>query len=138
MPILPLSPFTSHHAAEINLLPCGETELQKWTPNCSSPPLFGLVLISLLIFLCEPRDYANHSVWAILTVVFEFSIDERPWLPRQRGVVGREALLGHARASTRGVHSARRRGAARGWPLSCCVTTSAASHGNQIQQGRQP
>jgi hypothetical protein len=37
---------------------------------------FALGLISLLVFLREPRDIVSHSIWAILTVIFifEFSI----------------------------------------------------------------
>ncbi|CAN6207991.1 unnamed protein product, partial [Urochloa humidicola] len=36
----------------------------------------ALALISLLVFVREPRDIVSHSIWAILTVVvvFEFSI----------------------------------------------------------------
>jgi hypothetical protein len=50
----------------------------------------ALALISLLVFLREPREIVSHSIWAVLTVVvvFEFSI----------GAYGR-LLLSHSSAS---------------------------------------
>ncbi|KAK3128931.1 hypothetical protein QOZ80_6BG0468430 [Eleusine coracana subsp. coracana] len=45
-------------------------------PIFAAKVALALALISLLVFLREPRDIVSHSIWAILTVVvvFEFSI----------------------------------------------------------------
>ncbi|KAF0932506.1 hypothetical protein E2562_010402 [Oryza meyeriana var. granulata] len=58
------------------------TEMWAFARKDPRKPVFAakvataLALITLLVFLREPTDIANHSVWAILTVVvvFEFSI----------------------------------------------------------------
>uniref|UniRef100_A0A0D9VKL2 Aluminum-activated malate transporter n=1 Tax=Leersia perrieri TaxID=77586 RepID=A0A0D9VKL2_9ORYZ len=58
------------------------TEMWAFARKDPRKPVFAakvataLALITLLVFLREPTDLANHSVWAILTVVvvFEFSI----------------------------------------------------------------
>jgi hypothetical protein len=65
---------------------CGAVA-ELWTFARADPrkPVFAgkvalaLALISLLVFLREPRDIVSHSIWAILTVVvvFEFSIGAR-------------------------------------------------------------
>ncbi|GJN00071.1 hypothetical protein PR202_ga17225 [Eleusine coracana subsp. coracana] len=49
-------------------------------PIFAAKVALALALISLLVFLREPRDIVSHSIWAILTVVvvFEFSIGARP------------------------------------------------------------
>uniref|UniRef100_A0A0D9YXT4 Aluminum-activated malate transporter n=1 Tax=Oryza glumipatula TaxID=40148 RepID=A0A0D9YXT4_9ORYZ len=58
------------------------TEMWAFARKDPRKPVFAakvataLALITLLVFLREPTDLANHAVWAILTVVvvFEFSI----------------------------------------------------------------
>jgi hypothetical protein len=49
-------------------------------PVFAAKVALALALITLLVFLREPRDIVKHSIWAILTVVvvFEFSIGARP------------------------------------------------------------
>jgi hypothetical protein len=49
-------------------------------PVFAAKVALALALISLLVFIREPRDIVSHSIWAILTVVvvFEFSIGARP------------------------------------------------------------